>query len=85
MSGIGGMSAAVPFMKREIRGRTRAASLKKRLSSLGRRKRESFGVRSFTAACGDGVRGPEKNRDAKISGNRGTSAAAPFTTPEMIR
>ena len=68
------MSDAVPFMKREIRGRTRAASLKKRLSSFGRRKRESFGVRSL-----------EKNRDAKISGNRGTSAAVPFMTPETIR
>jgi hypothetical protein len=58
MSGIGGMSEAVPFMKREIRGRTRAASLKKRLSSFGcSRKRESFSVRA--AACGDDVRGPE--------------------------
>jgi hypothetical protein len=80
-SGIGGMSDAVPFMKREIRGRTRAASLKKRLSRFGRRKRESFSVRGFMA----GVRGPEKNCDAKMSGNKGTSAAVPFTTPAIIR
>ena len=85
MSGIGGTSEAVPFMKREIRGRTRAASLKKRLSGFGRRKTESFGVPGFVVACGDGARGFEKNRDAKISGNRGISAAVPFITPEMIR
>jgi len=42
-SGNSGMSAAVPFMNREIRERTCATWLKKRLS-FGRRKREPLTV-----------------------------------------
>lgn len=44
-SGNTGMSAAVPFMNREIRGQALATWLKKRLS-FGRRKREPLSVRA---------------------------------------
>jgi hypothetical protein len=73
----------VPFMKRDFRGRTCAAWLKKRLSIFGCRKREWPGVRDVVTASAGGVCGWLKNRDEKTAGTGGTSAAAPFTKREI--
>lgn len=56
-SGIGGVSAALPFMEPEVRGRGCAASLKKRLSFFGDRKREWPAVPGVVTASAGGVRG----------------------------
>jgi len=54
--------------------------LKKRLSIFGCKKRERLAGGGFV-----GVRGCVKNRDEKISGIGGMSAAAPFTMREIRR
>jgi hypothetical protein len=81
-SGIGGMSAAVPFMESDFRGGACAALLKKRLSVFGGGKREWLAGGGLVAAGGGGFLGFVKNIDEKISGIGGMSAAAPFTMRE---
>jgi hypothetical protein len=57
ISGIGGVSAAVPSEKRSVRGGGCAALLKKRLSIFGGRKRERPVVSGVVTAFAGGVRG----------------------------
>jgi hypothetical protein len=62
LSGIGGMSAALPSEKREVRWRGCAAWLKKRLSVFGGRKRDwPVGRGVVTGSAGGGF---ARNRDA---------------------
>jgi hypothetical protein len=82
---MSGMSAAMPFRKREmICGHACAVCLEKMLSIFGDRKREWPGVRGAVAACGEIGRGFVKNRDEKVSGIGGMSAAVPFTKREIL-
>jgi hypothetical protein len=84
MSGIGGMSATMPFRKREmVGGRAGAGWLDKRPPIFGGRKRDSLAVRGVVTASTGGVVGFAKNRDAKISGIGGMSAAVAFTKRDI--
>jgi len=70
MSGSGGKRDAVPFMKRESRGRTNAAALKKRLSGLGLAKMDSAGARDWVEPSKGGV-GFARKRDESTPRNGG--------------
>ena len=84
LSGIGGMSAALPSEKREVRGRGRAAWLKKRLNIFRDWKRDWPDVGGVLEASAGGVEGCVRNIDAKMPGNGGgKSATAPFTKRDI--
>jgi hypothetical protein len=80
------MSAAMPFRKRErIGGRVGADWIEERPGVFGGRKRESRTVRGGVTGSTGGVVGFERNRDEKISGIGGMSAAVPPMKRETRR